>query len=60
MKITKQALTQDINRSRSIDAYRFTSDEIKPEKEQQLKQLKQDIDKHMRQNKAFTLILIGD
>lgn len=52
MKITKQALTQDINRSRSIDAYRFTSDEIKPDKEQQLKQLKQNIDKHMRQNKV--------
>ena len=60
MKITKQALTQDINRSRSIDANRFSVDELKSEKEQQLRQLKKDIDKHMRQNKAFTLILIED
>lgn len=60
MKLTKQALTQDINRSHSIDAYRFSVDELKSEKEQQLRQLKKDIDKHMRQNKAFTLILIED
>ena len=60
MKITKQALTQDINRSRSFDAYRFSVDELKTEKEQEIKKLKQDIDKHMRQNKAFTLILIED
>lgn len=58
MKITKYALTKDINRSRAIDAYRFSIDELKSEKDQQLKQLKQDIDKHMRQKKAFTLILI--
>ena len=60
MKITKQALKQDINRSRSIDAYRFTDDELKSEKDLQLKQLKQDIDKQMRSNKSFTLILIED
>jgi hypothetical protein len=60
MKLTKQALKQDINRSRSIDAYRFTDDELKSEKDLQLKQFKQDIDKQMRSNKSFTLILIED
>ncbi|MBE1287939.1 MAG: hypothetical protein GJ671_09520 [Alteromonadaceae bacterium] len=60
MKLTKQALKQDINRSRSIDAYRFTDDELKSEKDLQLKQFKQDIDKKMRLNKSFTLILIED
>lgn len=60
MKLTKQALKQDINRSRSINAYRFTDDELKSEKDLQLKQLKQDIDKKMRLNKSFTLILIED
>lgn len=60
MKITKQALIQDIRRSRSIDAYRCSEEEIKSEKELQIRQFKQKIDKHIRTNKTFTLVLIED
>lgn len=58
MKITKQALIQDIQRSRFINAFRFTSDEDKKEQEEQLKRIKKQVDKLIRQQKDITITII--
>jgi hypothetical protein len=58
MKLTKQAVTKDINQARSYDAYRLSKDEIKTTKEQQMKSLKSDIDKAIRNNQEMTIIVI--
>jgi len=58
MKITKQRLMRDINQSRSFDAIRLSSDEIRQEKDKQVKALKSDIDNALRTNKDITIVII--
>lgn len=58
MKLTKQAVVKDINQARSYDAYRLSKDETKTNKEQQMKSLKTDIDKAIRNNQEMTIIVI--
>lgn len=58
MKITKQSLMRDINQSRSFDAIRLSSDEIRQEKDKQVKSLKSEIDNALRTNKDITIVII--
>ena len=58
MKITKQRLMRDINQSGSFDAIRLSSDEIRQEKDKQVKALKSDIDNALRTNKDITIVII--
>jgi hypothetical protein len=58
MKITKQRLMRDINQSRSFYAIRLSSDEIRQEKDKQVKSLKSDIDNALRTNKDITIVII--
>lgn len=60
MKITKQALIQVIKRSRFIKAFRFTSDEVKRDKDEQIKQFKKELDRLIRSQKEFTINIIED
>ena len=49
---------RDINQSRSFDAMRLSSDEIRQEKDKQVKSLKSDIDNALRTNKDITIVII--
>ena len=60
MKITKQALIQVIKRSRFITSFRFTSDEVKRDKDEQIKQFKKELDRLIRSQKDFTINIIED
>jgi len=49
---------RDINQSSSFDAIRLSSDEIRQEKDKQVKSLKSDIDNALRTNKDITIVII--
>jgi len=56
MRLTKTAAIKDINSSRSIDAYRLSTDDLN--RNQTIKDLQKEIDKRVRGTKDFTIILV--
>ena len=55
MHLTKKAVVADINKSRSVEAIRLSTDELPAERNKKIKDLKTDIERKLRQNKNITL-----
>ena len=51
MHLTKKAVVADINKSRSVEAIRLSTDELPAERNKKIRELKSSIEKKMRQNK---------
>lgn len=58
MRLTKKAVVADINKSRSVEAIRFSSDEIPTERNRRIKGLNLEIEKKIRQNKNMTIVIV--
>ena len=58
MHLTKKAVVADINKSRSVDAVRLSTDELPAERNKKIKDLKADIERKLRQNKNITIVLV--
>ena len=58
MHLTKKAVVADINKSRSVDAVRLSTDELPTERNKKIKDLKTDIERKLRQNKNITIVLV--
>lgn len=58
MRITKNALISDINKSRSVDAIRLSKDELTTERNKKLSDLKREIDRQGKQNKDLTIVIV--
>ena len=58
MHLTKKAVVADINKSRSVDAVRLSTDELPTERNKKIKDLKTDIERKLRQNKNLTIVLV--
>ena len=58
MHLTKKAVVADINKSRSVEAIRLSTDELPAERNKKIKDLKTDIERKLRQNKNLTIVLV--
>jgi hypothetical protein len=58
MHLTKKAVVADINKSRSVEAIRLSTDELPAERNRKIKDLKSDIERKLRQNKNITIVLV--
>ena len=58
MYLTKKAVVADINKSRSVDAVRLSTDELPTERNKKIKDLKTDIERKLRQNKNLTVVIV--
>jgi len=58
MHLTKKAVVADINKSRSVEAIRLSTDELPTERNKKIKDLKTDIERKLRQNKNITIVLV--
>jgi len=58
MHLTKKAVVADINKSRSVDAVRLSTDELPTERNKTIKDLKTDIERKLRQNKNLTVVIV--
>ena len=58
MHLTKKAVVADINKSRSVEAIRLSTDELPTERNRKIKDLKTDIERKLRQNKNITIVLV--
>ena len=58
MYLTKKAVVADINKSRSVEAIRLSTDELPAERNRKIKDLKSDIERKLRQNKNLTIVLV--
>ncbi len=58
MHLTKKAVVADINKSRSVEAIRLSTDELPAERNRKIKDLKTDIERKLRQNKNITIVLV--
>ena len=58
MHLTKKAVVADINKSRSVEAIRLSTDELPEERNRNIKDLKTDIERKLRQNKNLTIVLV--
>lgn len=58
MHLTKKAVVADINKSRSVEAIRLSTDELPAERNRKIKDLKSSIEKKMRQKKNITIVLV--
>ena len=58
MHLTKKAVVADINKSRSVDAVRLSTDELPTERNKKIKDLKTDIERKLRQKKNITIVLV--
>jgi hypothetical protein len=58
MHLTKKAVVADINKSRSVEAIRLSTDELPAERNRKIKDLKSDIERKLRQNKNLTIVLV--
>ena len=58
MRLTKKALTADINKCRSFEAIRLSSDELPVERTKKVREVKAELDRKLRQNKPITIVFI--
>ena len=58
MHLTKKAVVADINKSRSVDAVRLSTDELPAERIKKIRELKSSIEKKMRQKKNITIVIV--
>ena len=58
MHLTKKAVVADINKSRSVDAVRLSTDELPTERNKKIRELKSSIEKKMRQKKNITIVIV--
>ena len=58
MHLTKKAVVADINKSRSVEAIRLSTDELPAERNRKIKDLKTDIERKLRQKKNITIVLV--
>jgi hypothetical protein len=58
MHLTKKAVVADINKSRSVDAVRLSTDELPAERNKKIRELKSSIEKKMRQKKNITIVIV--
>jgi hypothetical protein len=58
MRLTKNAVITDINQSRSVDAVRLSTDELPADRNKKLTELKQEIERKVRQNKDLTIVIV--
>ena len=58
MHLTKKTVVADINKSRSVDAVRLSTDELPTERNKKIKDLKTDIERKLRQNKNLTVVIV--
>ena len=58
MHLTKKAVVADINKSKSVEAIRLSTDELPAERNRKIKDLKTDIERKLRQNKNITIVLV--
>ena len=58
MYLTKKAVVSDINKSRSVEAIRLSTDELPAERNKKIKDLKTDIERKLRQNKNLTVVIV--
>ncbi|MDB2509499.1 hypothetical protein N9X32_03135 [Pseudomonadales bacterium] len=58
MYLTKKAVVADINKSKSVEAIRLSTDELPAERNRKIKDLKTDIERKLRQNKNLTVVIV--
>ena len=58
MHLTKKAVVADINKSKSVEAIRLSTDELPAERNRKIKDLKADIERKLRQNKNLTVVIV--
>ena len=58
MHLTKKAVVADINKSRSVEAIRLSTDELPAELNKKIRELKSSIEKKMRQKKSITIVIV--
>ena len=58
MHLTKKAVVADINKSRSVEAIRLSTDELPAERNKKIRELKSSIEKKMRQKKNITIVIV--
>ena len=58
MYLTKKAVVADINKSRSVEAIRLSTDELPAERNKKIRELKTDIERKLRQNKNLTVVIV--
>jgi len=58
MRLTKKALTAEINKCRSVEAIRLSNDELKMERTKKVREVKAELDSKLRQNKPITIVFI--
>ena len=58
MHLTKKAVVADINKSKSVDAVRLSTDELPAERNKKIRELKSSIEKKMRQKKNITIVIV--
>ena len=58
MHLTKKAVVADINKCRSVEAIRLSTDELPAERNKKIRELKTDIERKLRQNKNLTVVIV--
>jgi len=58
MHLTKKAVVADINKSKSVEAIRLSTDELPAELNKKIRELKSSIEKKMRQKKSITIVIV--
>jgi hypothetical protein len=58
MHLTKKAVVADINKSKSVEAIRLSTDELPAELNKKIRELKSSIEKKMRQKKNITIVIV--
>ena len=58
MHLTKKAVVADINKCRSVEAIRLSTDELPAELNKKIRELKSSIEKKMRQKKSITIVIV--
>ena len=60
MRLTKKAVVTEINKCRSIEAIRLSSDELPMERSKKVREVKAEIDRKLRQNRPIVIVFLND
>ena len=60
MRLTKKALTAEINKCRSVEAIRLSNDELKMERTKKVREVKAEIDRKLRQNRPIMIVFLNE
>ena len=58
MRLNKSAAIKTINQSKSITATRVSPDELSQDRTKKVKEIQQEIEKRVRQNKDLTIVIV--